>query len=223
MPRSWSDAQIQQWESKREEKRTAAAAKRAEKARNEREAAVEKGKAIRASNPALDTVATAIEAGESTYAPTMSIVDKALRLGREPTAKQQMLLEKEVRFLNQRKERAARETERKATAKPVPSGRIDIVGKVLAEKLVESDYGSTKKLLIESDDGWRVWVTEPSTMIVKGKTRSSGTMASGAGRGARVRMKATVQPSPDDPTFGFGSRPANYEWLEPAEAAPEQA
>jgi len=88
---------------------------------------------------------------------------------------------------------------------PVTSERIEIVGEVLSIKEVESQYGITWKMLVRAQAGWKVWVTAPGN----------------PGKGDKVRFFAKVQPSKDDPKFGFGSRPTKFEIIntEAAQAA----
>lgn len=214
MPKSWSDAQIRQWEVEQETKRTAAAAKRAasaaeKKAKETAEAAV-RAKAIKATNPSVDEIDEAMKKGEKVDEIARSIVENVLSRGRTPSEKQQAIIDRAVKRLHIDRERAARDVHRRESAKPAPSGRMEVVGTVLASKRVTSQYGTTTKLLVEHPDGWRVWVTEPSSVTVNGKMRSHHT---GASSGQRIRMKVTIEPTADDPLFGFGSRPADYEWI----------
>jgi len=76
---------------------------------------------------------------------------------------------------------------------PAPEGRVTITGEVLTVKLIDGYYGSTLKMLIGDDSGYRVWGTVPAAIDPE--------------RGDRVTLTATVSPSDDDPTFGFYKRP----------------
>lgn len=81
-------------------------------------------------------------------------------------------------------------------------GRVEIVGKVISQKVQESDYGPQFKMLLEvTHDGgtFRLWGTEPSSI--------------NPGRGDTVRLWATVEQSQRDETFGFYSRPTKAEVL----------
>ena len=97
------------------------------------------------------------------------------------------------------RERAADTDIAPATA---PTGRIEVRGRVLGKKLVESQYGTTVKLLVQVptavDNGtvteaWKLWVTRPRSLDVE--------------RGDDIAIKVTVEPSGDDPAFAFGKRP----------------
>jgi hypothetical protein len=78
-------------------------------------------------------------------------------------------------------------------AADVPVGRINVTGTVVSTKVQDSPYGSTFKMLVKSDAGWKVWGTVPSTIDPK--------------RGDVVSFTATVERSKDDPKFGFFKRP----------------
>ena len=97
-------------------------------------------------------------------------------------------------------ERPAREASRKAehdAAEPVPvgTGRVDVEGVILSIKAVESSYGVTDKCLIRTGAGWKLWITLPADI-------------GAATRGDTVALSCRVEPSKDDPKFGFGKRPS---------------
>ena len=101
----------------------------------------------------------------------------------------------------------AREAEQAAiyaTAESCPTGKIEISGIVLTTKWQESMYGSTLKMLVQDDRGFKVWGSVPSKLEnVKGRS---------------VSFSATIQPSEDDEKFGFFKRPTKAKFNE-AEAA----
>lgn len=102
--------------------------------------------------------------------------------------------------------RAAVEAQRKAeteAAAPCPTGRMTITGTVLSVKLQEGHYGSTVKMLVKSDEGWKVW----------------GTCTGGAEKGDKVSFTGTIEPSKDDTKFGFFKRPTKMTILESKAAA----
>lgn len=85
--------------------------------------------------------------------------------------------------------------EENANASPAPSGRVVVTGTVLSVDERENDFGYVWKMLVKSDEGFKVWSSVPRGFDVeelKGKT---------------VTFKVTLKPSNDDPTFAFGSRP----------------
>ena len=124
------------------------------------------------------------------------IVSKLVRYG--------SISEKQDAFLHtllaKLKERPAREASRKAelaAAAPVPvtDARVDVDGVILTIKSVETQFGITDKCLLKTSAGWKLWVTLPADI---------GTAA----RGDTIALSCRVEPSKDDPKFGFGKRPS---------------
>lgn len=103
--------------------------------------------------------------------------------------------------------KAAREAAeaRRETAPPVPVGRVRITGTVTTIKNVESDYGTTVKIRVMSDEGWAVWGTAARALLDEG-----------IDRGDKVTFMATIERSRDDEKFGFFSRPSKAEVVERA-------
>jgi len=122
-----------------------------------------------------------------------NIVEKLIRYG--------SLSEKQGNFLRTLIERIEnwervveqRKAEHEAAA-PAPSGRVTVTGTVITEKVVESDFGLTTKLLVKADEGYKVWVTRPISI-------------EGDAKGQHIAFKATLTPSNDDPKFAFAKRP----------------
>jgi hypothetical protein len=100
--------------------------------------------------------------------------------------------------ISSRARRAAEWAAKKAAALPIPesytTGRKTIYGKVLSLKEQESNYGPVTKMLVEHEDGWKLYGNRPKSL-------------SGAAVGDTVQFDAGVQVSKDDPKFGFFSRP----------------
>ena len=88
--------------------------------------------------------------------------------------------------------KAERAAEKEAAA-PCPSGRLTITGTIVKVEERESQWGITTKMLVKAAEGFMVWSTLPS--------------GAPSERGASITFKATLKPSPDDPKFGFGTRP----------------
>lgn len=93
--------------------------------------------------------------------------------------------------------KARRDAEVTKTRGPVPTGRIEITGTVLSTKWVQGfAYNqSTLKMLVELENGSKVWGTVPS--------RNENDIE----RGVKVTFTATVEASKDDASFGFFKRP----------------
>ena len=70
---------------------------------------------------------------------------------------------------------------------------------MLSTKWVENGFGGSLKMLVQHEDGWKVWGSVPSSIDVD--------------KGSRVRFTATVEQSNDDALFGFFKRPAKAEVL----------
>jgi hypothetical protein len=88
-------------------------------------------------------------------------------------------------------------------AEDCPRGRVTITGTVIKCAEHESDWGVSWKLTVKDDRGFLVWLTCPATLD--------------ASRGDRIQITASVEPSQNDPKFGFGKRPARAEILTKAQ------
>lgn len=88
----------------------------------------------------------------------------------------------------------------------VPEGTQTVTGIILTTKYVDSQFGSTLKMLVkastESGD-FKVWGTVPAAI-------------DDAEKGAGVTFVAEVERSKDDPYFGFYKRPRKAEVIEVA-------
>lgn len=99
----------------------------------------------------------------------------------------------------------AREAEQAAiyaAAESCPTGRVEISGIVLTTKWQESMYGSTFKMLVQDDRGFKVWGSVPTKMGYKNV------------QGRSVSFSATIQPSEDDEKFGFFKRPTKATFID---------
>jgi len=203
-PTAWSTEQVEAFLAKKEEARCKRASKKTDKRLVQMEA-----------NCALHPAVAALRASwladdESPEAQlwyTVSTVATDIMW----KAFQYPLSEKQLALIVTQVERAteriaakavtdAERAEQKANAKPVPTGRVVITGKVVSRKFYEGDFGSTCKLLIVGDDGWKVFVTEPKAIITT--------------VGDVVELTCNVTAADDDPTFGKGKRPTQAKILE---------
>lgn len=89
----------------------------------------------------------------------------------------------------------AAKVERGAT---VTAGRQVIEGEVTSTKWQENGFGGSLKMRVVNGD-LAYWGSVPSSIEVE--------------KGTRVRFTATVEPSSDDPSFGFFKRPSKAEVL----------
>lgn len=87
-----------------------------------------------------------------------------------------------------------------AAAEPCPTGRTQIIGDILSTKVQQNFYGSTLKMLVKDDHGYKVWGSVPASLEQPQ-------------RGDRVTFFANLTPSDDDPKFGFFKRPTKAIYL----------
>lgn len=127
------------------------------------------------------------------------IVDKLVQYG-SISEKQSAFLGRLLQQIDNAPAIAAQKAQERELAKDCPQGKHLIAGKILSFKQVESMYGITLKMLVQSTDGYKVWGTCPSSL-------------SGAEKGDSVQFMATIEPSKDDKKFGFYSRPSKAEFL----------
>ena len=91
---------------------------------------------------------------------------------------------------------AAEVTEREEKATPVVEGRGVIAGIVRSVKTVDTDFGTTFKMIVEDDRGFRLYGTVPNAILDDVEA------------GSRVEFTARAEASNNDPAFGFYSRPS---------------
>ena len=88
-------------------------------------------------------------------------------------------------------------------AEPVPTGRVAITGTVLGTKAQETRFGTVFRMLVQDDRGFKVYGSIPASLPnPKGRT---------------VTFMAAVEPSDDDPKFGFFKRPTKAEFTDSIE------
>lgn len=121
------------------------------------------------------------------------IVSKLVKYG-SISDKQVAFIEKLLAKIPQREIVAAQRETEKAAAADCPTGRVEIKGTVLGLKVVETDFGTSTKILVQAETGYKVW----------------GSRFDNVEKGAAVHFVASVQPSNDDPKFGFFKRPTVY-------------
>jgi len=106
--------------------------------------------------------------------------------------------QREAARIEKEKEKAIYEA-----AEPVPTGRVAITGTVLGTKAQDTQFGTVYKMLVQDDKGFKVWGSIPNSLPnPKGRT---------------VTFMAAVEPSKDDPKFGFFKRPTKAEFTDSIE------
>ena len=103
----------------------------------------------------------------------------------------------------------------KENAAPCPEGRVTVVGEVVSVKWQDTIYGSTRKMLVKSEEGFTIWGTVPSNVKVPMVLGEDG--PSGIEKGDKIQFSAKLSPSEDDNKFGFFSRPTKAEILKVGE------
>lgn len=129
--------------------------------------------------------------------------------------------------------RQAPVSEEAPTEESVPEGRQVVTGTVISAKVVENEFGTSWKVTVQDDRGFRVYVSLAKSLVEEAREHFSEWAASNgysprafedgawllgvenyAGVvGRRVTFTATLERSRDVPGFGFGSRPTKASWL----------
>ena len=92
------------------------------------------------------------------------------------------------------------ERERLENTPPIVYGKQTVRGKVVSTKWVDTMYGSTRKMLVEDEKGYKVYGSVPNAI-------------DSVNNGDEVEFTATLSVSDDDHTFGFFSRPTKAKYL----------
>jgi hypothetical protein len=123
------------------------------------------------------------------------IVGKLVRYG-SISVKQKSFLSNLLDRIADRPRIAEQRAAEEAAASPIPvTGRVAISGTVLSLKGQETMYGYVTKMLVQHDDGWKVWGTVPLALAEVEK-------------GYHVNFTATITVDSNDPKFGFFKRPS---------------
>jgi hypothetical protein len=110
--------------------------------------------------------------------------------------------------------RAAKQAE--AASHPAPTGRVVVTGEVVGTKTYEGDYGTSFKVTVKDDQGFRVFVSIPGALAdeLAGDAHFDPEYTwFHAAKGRRITFTATLEPSTDDVAFAFGKRPTKGAWL----------
>lgn len=140
------------------------------------------------------------------------LCDIRSRMFRSPLTPKQLAAA--VKVIKGHEEHQQRIAERQARSKPAPEGLATITGEICAVNITKNPYGygDRVKLTIRDDREFSVHVTAPAA-IVRLKENTYHLI------GERIRMDATLKPTPDDATFAYGSSPSKAALLPAAEAA----
>ena len=160
----------------------------------------------------------------------LQLADQLWRLDETPYTERQIAALERVA-----ERRAAYKAE--AAETPAPAGRVVVTGEIVSARVRESDFGTSYKLLIKDDQGFKVWCSLPkaqadeaydlfvSAVDAAGASLydfgpdcwflgvESGTFTFAGVKGRRITFTATLEQSRDDANFAFGSRPTKGAWI----------
>jgi hypothetical protein len=106
-----------------------------------------------------------------------------------------------------------RDAERRRLAEAgvkAPEGRVEVTGVVLSVKEEQSQFGTAIKIVVKSDDGWKVWTTAPASLLSDVRLIDE---VRGALVGKRIKFVAALTRSPSDAAFAFGKRPTKASFV----------
>lgn len=149
------------------------------------------------------------EALETDHYIVQDIAAKLWRWG-SLSEKQIELVFKIQRDVAERAERQAARDAALADAPAIENGRYTVTGTIISTKYQESMYGTQHKMLIELDNGNRLWGTVPRSIedaVWALKDSDYDWIQVGEFKGTKVQFDAQVERSNDDDHFGFYKRP----------------
>ncbi len=173
-----------------------------------REEAKEKAAATRS----LDRKNTALKenpglaAGYDSTNPFVQDVMRRFDRKGEITERQVAAVLKTIQRDAERAEREAVWATEAELAADAPTGKVTVTGEILSLKTQESGFGSTLKMIVKTEAGWKLWVTVPTSIL---SYRLSSVGGGDNLPGKTVTLTATVTPSDRDSKFAFGKRPSN--------------
>lgn len=105
-----------------------------------------------------------------------------------------------------------------ADLRPAPSGKVEVNGIVQSVKYHENDFGGAWKMVVKSDESFKVWATIPSKLWdqIREEVGPGVNPFAEDFKGRRVTFTATLEVSDRDETFAFAKRPSKAK-LHPAE------
>lgn len=145
--------------------------------------------------------------GEGTPAFISSLAEQLERNGYLSEKQISMILPTIEKDKNRKTELAGREAEKHiliAQGVQAPEGKVLVEGEVVAFKEYANDFGWVRKMIVKSNEGWSVYVTQPSSISPE--------------KGDRVSFLATLTRSQDDQLFAFGKRPTQASIIEKVDA-----
>ena len=119
------------------------------------------------------------------------------------TEKQQAATEKWMRTGQQREETKKADEEISKDAPALVAGKREFSGEILSTKWHTGDYGESLKMTVRLIDGNKIWGTCPASIHESAEIKMPSELV-----GRNIAFTATLRPAPDNPHFGFFSRPS---------------
>jgi len=100
-----------------------------------------------------------------------------------------------------------------------PEGRVEVTGVVLSAKEHQTQFGTAIKIVVKSDDGWKVWTTAPASLLINvdaAAVKSATTVIDEVREalvGKRIKFVAALTRSDSDAAFAFGKRPTKASFV----------
>lgn len=127
------------------------------------------------------------------------IVGKFVKYGSINDAQMDLLRKLTERIPDRDRLNAERDAQRKAekeAAAPCPKGRVKIEGIVVKTETKETAWGFREVMVVKASEGFVLWGSVPSGVTVA--------------KDCKIVFVATIEPSENDPKFGFYKRPVLY-------------
>jgi hypothetical protein len=191
------------------------ALRKASKLNRERATRDERIEALR-QNPAI---ARLLDGGRDVEASEFlsDVRSKALEYGRLSDGQIAAVERAFARIARQEQWAAERRAEAQRLAEAgvkAPEGRVEVTGVVLSAKEHQSQFGTAIKIVVKSDEGWKVWTTAPSSLFseVDVDTKVIEEVRE-ALVGKRIKFVAALTRSDSDAAFAFGKRPTKASFV----------
>jgi hypothetical protein len=130
-------------------------------------------------------------------------MQEAIRKFGSLTEKQLEAVTKWKRTSDHRAETQKADEEISQGAPVLVAGKREFTGEILSTKWHTNDYGDSLKMTVRLIDGNKVWGTVPANIHESAEVKMPSDL-----HGRNISFTATLRPAPDNPHFGFFSRPS---------------
>lgn len=164
---------------------------------------IDGGSDVDASEFLSDVRRRAVETGRLSD-PQIAAVERAFKRNDERIERQQ-------RWEAERRAEAQRLA---AAGVAAPEGRVEVTGTVLSAKEHQSQFGTAIKIVVQADDGWKVWTTAPSSLFSQVDVDTTVIEeVREAIVGKKIKFTAALTRSDSDAAFAFGKRPTKASFV----------